>query len=381
MQTIDDLIIKYLNDTLSSQESLKLTRWVKQSKENEVYFKNFLEHEYLLLQSVVHHPENSQIWRDIDAKKSKKLYIKWSVIAAVFIGLIIVASVLLFLQPMDLKTQTPEFKIDNVVLQLEDGTTTAINQVESLAKTQKDSIQVDQQKEQIEYQSNQRLTDKHLVFHKIIVPAGRKYKVKLSDGTLVHLNAASTLRYPKQFSTHGSRNVYLDGEAYFEVSHDSIHPFVVNTDPLTIKVLGTKFNHSSYPEDSLAKTTLSEGKVAIWKTKDSIDMYILKPMEAIIYNRNQNSLSKKTTNVNLDLAWIDNRLIFKAEPFSEISKRIERCYGVKITNQFDELNKVRFNGEFNLDQESIIEVLNTFQLSTPFTYHITDNEIIITKNQ
>lgn len=381
MQAIDDLIIKYLNDTLSSQESLKLTRWVKQSKENEVYFKNFLEHEYLLLQSVVHHPEYSQAWTDIDLKKSKKLYIKWSVIAAVFIGLIIVASMLLFLQPKDLKVQTPEFKIDNVVLQLEDGTTTAINQVESLAKTQKDSIQVDQQKEQIEYQPNQHLTDKQLVFHKIIVPAGRKYKVKLSDGTLVYLNAASTLKYPKQFSTHGSRNVYLDGEAYFEVSHDSIHPFVVNTDPLTIKVLGTKFNHSSYPEDSVVKTTLTEGKVAIWKTKDSIGTYILKPMEAIIYNRNQNSLSKKTTNVNLDLAWIDNRLIFKAEPFSEISKRIERCYGVKITNQFDELKKVRFNGEFNVDQESIIEVLNTFQLSTPFTYHITDNEITITKNQ
>src|SRR5690606_11228584 len=160
------------------------------------------------------------------------------------------------------------------------------------------------------------LTDRPLVFHKIIVPAGRKYKIKLSDGTLVHLNAASTLRYPKQFSTHGSRNVYLDGEAYFEVSHDSIHPFFVNTNLLTIKVLGTKFNHSSYTVDSLAKTTLTEGKVAIWKTKDSIDTYILKPMEAIIYNRNQNSLSKTTTNVNLDLAWIDNRLIFKAEPFS-----------------------------------------------------------------
>jgi len=381
MQAIDDLIIKYLNDTLSSDESKKLTRWVEQSKENALYFKNFLKQEYLLLHSVLDQPENSKIPALNESPKTKNGYYKWFAIAAVFLGLITVASMLLFVQPKDLKVRTPEFKIDKVVIQLEDGSTTTINELESLTRVKSDSILVDEQKKQIEYKLNKPVIDGQVVFHKISVPAGRTYNIKLSDGTLVHLNAASTLRYPKQFSINGPRNVYLEGEAYFEVSHDSIHSFIVNTDPLKIKVLGTKFNHRSYPNDSLVKTTLTKGKVAIWKTKYSIDTYILKPMEAVIYNRNQKSLHKKTTDANLDLAWIDNRLIFKAEPFSEISKRIERCYGVQITNQFKELNKVRFNGEFNLNEESIIEVLNTFQLSTPFTYHITDNEILITKNQ
>src|SRR5699024_6029080 len=98
---------------------------------------------------------------------------------------------------------------------------------------------------------------------------GRKYKIKLADGTIVHLNSASTLKYPIQFSGNENRQVYLEGEAYFEVSHDSIHPFVVKTSPLTIKVLGTKFNHRGYITDSLGKTTLTQGKVAVWKSKDS----------------------------------------------------------------------------------------------------------------
>src|SRR5690606_5510706 len=104
-------------------------------------------------------------------------------------------------------------------------------------------------------------------------------------------------------------------------------------------------------------------------------------MEAIVYNRNQKGLSKQTTDLNVDLAWMDNHLVFKEAPFSHILKRIERCYGVQITNHFNELNQIRFNGAFDLNQESIIDVLNTFQLSKPFTYQITDNEIIITKKQ
>lgn len=381
MQPVDDLIIKYLNDTLTSQESLKLNKWVKKSPENETYFKDFIKQEFLLLHSIIDHPENVQFDNSRNLPKpKKKRSIKYA-IAAVFLAAITVASVVEFLQPKELQDQIPVFKVNQVVLQLEDGSTTTVDKIESLEKIQTDSIEVNQQKEQIAYRSNQRLTSKQLVYHKIIVPTGRKYKIKLSDGTLVHLNAASTLRYPKQFSTKGPRNVYLQGEGYFEVSHDSIHPFIVHTEPLTVKVLGTKFNHSSYPEDSIVKITLQKGKVAVWKTKDSIDTYILKPMEAIVYNTNQKSLSKKTTDLRLDLAWMDNLLVFKAEPFSQILKRIERCYGVQITNHFNELNQIRFNGEFDLNQESIIEVLNTFQLSTPFTYHITDNEIIITKKQ
>src|SRR5690606_2111295 len=98
MQAIDDLIIKYLNDTLSSDESKKLTRWVEQSKENALYFKNFLKQEYLLLHSVLDQPENSKIPALNESPKTKNGYYKWFAIAAVFLGLITVASMLLFVQ-------------------------------------------------------------------------------------------------------------------------------------------------------------------------------------------------------------------------------------------------------------------------------------------
>lgn len=381
MQHIDDLIIKYLSDTLTTEESSTLSKWVDQSPENASYFKDFLNKEYLLLHSMVDHRGNIPFFNPRSPSKSKKHSFKWYAIAVIFLIGIAMASLFVFLRPQELKDHTPVFKVDHVVIQLEDGSTTTIDQLEAFSKIRTDSISVDHQKQRIAYRSGKPVTAKQLVFHKIRVPAGRKYNIKLSDGTLVHLNAASTLKYPIQFSSQGPRRVYLQGEAYFEVSHDDIHPFIVHTDPLTVKVLGTKFNHSSYPGDSIVKTTLERGKLAIWKTKDSLDTYILKPMEAIVYNRNQKGLSKQTTDLNVDLAWMDNHLVFKEAPFSHILKRIERCYGVQITNHFNELNQIRFNGAFDLNQESIIDVLNTFQLSKPFTYQITDNEIIITKKQ
>ena len=118
MQAIDDLIIKYLNDTLSSDESNKLTQWVEQNKENALYFKNFLKQEYLLLHSVVDPLENSEIPALNESPKTKIRYYKWFAIAAVFLGLITMASRLLFVEPKDLKVRTPDFKIDNVVIQL-----------------------------------------------------------------------------------------------------------------------------------------------------------------------------------------------------------------------------------------------------------------------
>lgn len=381
MHQIDDLIIKFLNDTLSPQESDRLTQWILESDANSAYFKKFIKSDYQLLKSVKssatpHIPESFSTL--IPKDKKGATHLKKFLIAACIVGLIGIASLFFISNP--LSQEVPDFKINAVQIQLEDGSTKSIEAF-SLPEAQANSMELDEQKKQLEYQQTKPETQEQPVFHKIIVPPGRRFSVKLSDGTLVYLNAGSTLKYPKQFSRLDPRRVSLEGEAYFEVSHDSLQPFVVSTDALNIKVLGTKFNHSSYSNDSIAKTSLVEGKVAVWKTKDSIDPYILKAMEALIYNQNTQSLVKSTVDISLDLAWMDNRLIFRGAPFTEISKKIERYYGVKINNRFSALNNVRFSGEFNIEEESIIDVLQTFQLSKPFTYHITDNEIFITKTQ
>ena len=95
-----------------------------------------------------------------------------------------------------------------------------------------------------------------LVYNTIKIPYGKRFELQLSDGTIVHLNSGTTLKYPVKFIASGNRQVFLDGEAFFDVAKDKTHPFVVNADNLNVRVLGTHFNVSNYPEDKLTDIVL-----------------------------------------------------------------------------------------------------------------------------
>ena len=106
-----------------------------------------------------------------------------------------------------------------------------------------------------------------LVYNTLKIPYGKQFEVELSDGTIVHLNSGTTLRYPVAFLKNQNRKVFLTGEAFFEVAKDKAHPFTVSTQELNVEVLGTKFNASSYTEDVTTDIVLVEGKVALYKDK------------------------------------------------------------------------------------------------------------------
>ena len=110
-----------------------------------------------------------------------------------------------------------------------------------------------------------------MVYNTLKIPYGKKFEVQLSDGTIVHLNAGTSLRYPVQFVKNQSRQVYLTGEAFFEVSKDKAHPFTVNTQEVNVEVLGTKFNVNSYTEDVSTDVVLVEGKVSLYKDKKTAE--------------------------------------------------------------------------------------------------------------
>ncbi len=201
-------------------------------------------------------------------------------------------------------------------------------------------------------------------------------QVRLPDGTQVTLNHYSTLTYPEKFKAE-VRKVELSGEAYFEVSKDKKHPFIVETTPVNVEVLGTHFNVEAYPNDPDAITTLLEGSVAV-SNKQNTHRVILKPNESAIYNKVKGSLvCEAIDNATDDIAWREGKLIFNDLPLQEIARQLSNTFGVNITVSSKTLQDYRLTAQFT-NGEGLTEILDLLQTAGHFKYTYSQNKKQIT---
>lgn len=225
---------------------------------------------------------------------------------------------------------------------------------------------------------------------------GAKSTIFLQDGTKVILNADSRLRFPKSFSGT-TREIYLTGEAFFDVTHNAAMPFIIHTDKMNIKVLGTEFNVKSYPEDSAYETTLIRGSIEVTLKDRPSDRIILKPKEKLIVANpafesapetktslpsvhSQLSITglhyvSKTDSAVVETSWVDNKLVFQDKSFANLVTDMERKYAVNIYFSNEKLKDYRFTGIFK--EETIRDALSALQLTEKFNYKITGNEVYI----
>lgn len=160
------------------------------------------------------------------------------------------------------------------------------------------------------------------------VPKGEQKQITLPDGTLTYLNSGTLLIYPKEFRGN-NRSVYLVGEAYFDVKTDKRHPFVVKTNYLKVKVLGTKFNIHAYSEDKKTITTLEAGWVIVQKANNS-NTITLAPNEQLEYDNSTGNFNKKVIDAFLYSGWIKGELNFIGMTLQDIFSTIERIYNIHI---------------------------------------------------
>ena len=221
--------------------------------------------------------------------------------------------------------------------------------------------------------------------NEISVLYGSKSKITLPDGSTVNLNSGSTLRYPAEFDSE-NRNVSIEGEAYFDVKKDSHHPFLVKTNGIIIRVLGTKFNVKSYPEEKTVETTLVSGKVELYANNTVISnrnrLMVLKPNQQAVFEvikGQKDSILSLVCNQNVDvssiISWKDNRLKFCDEKFADLAQKLERWYNVDIDIKDQELQSTPFSGVF--EKETVEQSLNALRLAAPFKYKMEKNQIII----
>ena len=193
--------------------------------------------------------------------------------------------------------------------------------------------------------------------NRLRVPQGQTYKLALADGTNVMLNAESELTFPSEFDTD-RREVFLKGEAFFQVTHNEKAPFIVHTDQLDVQVLGTTFNVSGYNNENMLKVTLVEGSIRIHQQGDSVK---IRPNEQYNYNKNTREKRVQTVDTELFTSWVNDEYIFKDTTLDEIFNRINHWYMFDVTYESPSLKEKRFfltiGRDASLDQ--IIQIINS----------------------
>jgi transmembrane sensor len=217
------------------------------------------------------------------------------------------------------------------------------------------------------YMENRKTTEQ-LVSSSIYAPLGARVTFNLPDGTTGMLNSGSNLSYSIPFNNN--RSIILKGEAWFDVFHDEKHPFEISSGTSTVKVFGTRFNMSAYPEESYVEVVLEEGKVS-YKNKELPGEVTISPLERLVFTNR--AISKSVTDPAKYNAWTEGKLVFRGDPMAEVARRIERWYNVKVDISDKELEKYSFRGIF-LD-DSLEDVLRFLCMTSPIRYSISPREL------
>lgn len=201
------------------------------------------------------------------------------------------------------------------------------------------------------------------------------HELTLEDGTRLTLNRGAQLIYPESF-TGGRREIFLTGEAYLEVAHDAAHPFVVRVGDLKIRVLGTKFNVEAYPESDLITTTLIEGSVEVESQLNHQSVRMV-PNQQLAYNTRSGEMQLSTLSESEEsIRWTDNVWVLHQTPFSQMCKRLEQMFHIRIILLNDKLIDKNFTGEFHYG-DSLESILEIIRITTPFEYTRRGDTLII----
>ena len=216
-----------------------------------------------------------------------------------------------------------------------------------------------------------------LAWIEVEAPAGSQTRMRLPDSTLVVLNAGSRMVYGQDFGMD-EREVFLEGEGYFEVAHNAEVPFRVCSESLQVRVLGTKFNFRDYPEDRSAVVSLVEGKVALDNNIRKGAECFLMPDERVVLDKSDGSLEKEQVEqIAADVDWRNGMLSFDEVLLSEVIKVLERSYDVQIELATDSLAAYRFYGNFSCVEQSIRDVLEALAATGKMNYTLKGRNAVL----
>jgi transmembrane sensor len=376
------LLAKYFTNSISKAELDQLMTWLEKQDVEDFFISdsridyairnnmsqyNTKQSEKLLLDKI---RKDKNI---LNKYKLKKIF-KYAAIAILFVSVgYFYSNDFNTVEKIDVTT----IKENEIILQLEDGNIKVLSEDGTEKIITKNGTVIGAQKgNQLIYDDKPKV--EKLVYNTLTVPYGKRFELTLSDGTHIYLNAGTSLKYPIKFLKGKQRQVFLNGEAFFDVTKDPNHPFIVNMNNVGVKVFGTKFNASSYPENEAINTVLVEGSVSIFNNNKNYNektATLLKPGYMALWDKHDKVVSIEKADIAMHTAWIDGRILFRHLPFKNIIKQLERHYDVKIMNNNKKLDEEFFTASFDI--ETIEQVLQAFHKNYNINYSIINNQIII----
>ncbi|SFE75203.1 FecR family protein [Sunxiuqinia elliptica] len=371
----DDYFIQWLNDPEEEHEAFWtefVTKYPKQrlNVEQAKFIVSMFQHE----QEKLSLDETFDIWNDVvrSNKRSKVgRWGKWMRYAAIMVLVFVSGAVSFYVYET---TREVHYELSEVndpnqgeaKIVLSDGTEISLEKNESEITYDSFGSQLVVNNDTITQSRNE---GKELM-NKVIIPYGKKSMIMLSDGTKVWLNAGSQLVYPSVF-LRNKREVVLVGEAYFDVAKNQDKPFFVRTAELNVRVLGTKFDVSAYPEDDFVSTTLEEGSVGLEiKGKGLLaedKQILLTPNQKISLNKATRETTVRVVDVSMYTSWKEGILKSESEDLIRLIKKIERYYNIEISLKDPLVAGYKISGKLDLEN-SAEEVLNIIKLTVPIDW-------------
>lgn len=381
---ISEFISKFLGDSLKEEELQELEKWVEEDEHHRELFDKWSSTE-LMRQKAEAYKRLNYIgaWEEFRKVRRGRLATrrrKWRITCMKYVAMFIIPlgiAIMLFIrngreeegqmESIAVKAGKPQ-----AVLVLSSGERQVLDRGEKSIEDRGVMIRADSGR--INYEG--KLLAKggvQEVFHVLEVPRGGEYFMTLEDGTRVWLNAATRLKYPVVF-TGGIRKVFLKGEAYFEVVHDTTRPFIVETEQANIRVLGTSFDVCAYKEEGKMWTTLEEGMVEV-ESADKEKKIKMFPGEQICLEDGR-GMKKYKVETALFTSWRIGRLVFKDIRLEDLMRNMARWYDVEVVFRRENLKDIVFTGDVK-KYEDLNEVLEMIELTSEARFTIEGQSIII----
>lgn len=378
-----ELLYRKLGKTLSVEEEKRFQQWMRKV-DHRRYFEHIKSFYELKEGKETPKEEVDQAWMDfrrrIDRHKTRHF--------RVFRIVAVAASVILLLGILPWqwdKHREPVLPVEeeqirpgqrNAILELANGRVYDLNELTGHRQGRiSNHISVDSCR--LNYTRPDSVLQYELAYNKIIVPRGGEFQLVLEDGTKVWLNAESQLKYPEVF-TRAKREVFLEGEAYFEVAKDATHPFVVHAGQQKVTVLGTSFGITGYAEESSVSATLVEGKVRVEFPGYTDEVYLLEPGHRISYDRISCRVRNERVDVREYVAWKDGRYVFAKKRLEDMLATLSRWYDCQVFYQNAETKEVLFSGEL-MRFENFNDILHLISKTSDVKFSVNGNTIVVGK--
>lgn len=379
---ISKIISKYLAGTLLPSEQDQLDQWLSESAGHQELFEKWISQAMRTEKTEAYSRiQVGPAWEEFKSKrkkiiwqKRKKQIFRISKYAAL---LLLPLTLSWFLLRDDRPIPSPAISQPiepgqpQALLTLSNGQQIILDRHNREIEDQGNTISTDSGK--INYTPQNTTPKNQETYHKLEIPRGGEYFVTLGDGTKVWLNSETQLKFPVEFCGD-TRKVYLTGEAFFKVTPDASHPFIVITDQAQITVLGTSFNVNSYRDNEVMLTTLEEGEIAVEATASGENLRII-PGEQVCL-RHDGQMSKAKVDVTLFTSWKSGRLAFKDIHLDKLLQDLARWYDVNIRFQKEKLRNITFTGDLK-KYENLNEILEIIELTSEARFRIEGKSIVV----